>query len=256
MKLDYPYSKPFTFNQGFNQNANTYYAEGGMTGHSGIDMGQRHQAPIYASCDAYCYLVTPQTDPMKYSAVYTLVDLPDEGIAYEVSYGHCDTIQAQIGPIKRGEQIATQGNKGNVARGGMKITKEMKLAGSTAGTHLHFQVRLLKRSTEKEAGKKYMYHKKINGFYYEIPYYNNGTKGCIDPTPFWTGKYPKETPFVRTLRYGDKGEDVKELQGKLKIKADGIFGVQTDKAVRDFQKKNKLKVDGVVGPITRLKLRL
>jgi peptidoglycan hydrolase-like protein with peptidoglycan-binding domain len=45
-------------------------------------------------------------------------------------------------------------------------------------------------------------------------------------------------------------EDVKELQKLLKIPADGIFGRQTETAVKDFQKKYNLAVDGIAGPKT------
>ena len=62
----------------------------------------------------------------------------------------------------------------------------------------------------------------------------------------------------RTLRRGDKGEDVKELQLKLLAHgysvgpdgADGDFGRNTETAVKAFQKNNNLNPDGVVGPAT------
>lgn len=256
MKLDYPFTKPFTTTQGFNENKNTYYAEKKMTGHGGYDCFKYHQAPIYASVDAYCYLIANTSDPMKYSAVYTLAG--DSGVSYEVSYGHIDEAYCEVGPIKKGQKIASQGNKGDTSSGGRKTTREEKLAGSGAGSHLHFQVRVIKKSDVKERSKQYIYGgQKIQGFYYEIPYYNNGTKGCIDPSQFFTGKYPLEVAGITvTLRYGSRGEAVKSLQRKLKIKVDGSFGVKTEQAVKDFQKKNGLKVDGICGHITRLKLGL
>lgn len=55
---------------------------------------------------------------------------------------------------------------------------------------------------------------------------------------------------MNTLRKGSRGEDVKSLQRKLNLIADGIFGPLTDEAVREFQKKNGLAVDGIVGPKT------
>jgi soluble lytic murein transglycosylase-like protein/peptidoglycan hydrolase-like protein with peptidoglycan-binding domain len=57
-----------------------------------------------------------------------------------------------------------------------------------------------------------------------------------------------------TLRLGSRGSDVKELQKLLGIKADGIFGKQTLKAVKAFQKKMGLAVDGIVGSKTWNKL--
>ncbi|MBI5042294.1 MAG: peptidoglycan-binding protein [Nitrospirae bacterium] len=50
-----------------------------------------------------------------------------------------------------------------------------------------------------------------------------------------------------------KGEDVKRLQRALGFpegRIDGIFGKETDKAVRDFQRANGLKIDGRAGPAT------
>lgn len=45
-------------------------------------------------------------------------------------------------------------------------------------------------------------------------------------------------------------EQVKVVQEFLGLKADGIFGPITDKAVRKFQKENNLVVDGIVGSQT------
>ena len=40
----------------------------------------------------------------------------------------------------------------------------------------------------------------------------------------------------------------------LKLQTDGIFGANTDYAVRHFQRNNGLAVDGIVGPMTRAML--
>jgi hypothetical protein len=60
-----------------------------------------------------------------------------------------------------------------------------------------------------------------------------------------------------TIKLGDTGDDVKRLQrvfARTKVlgpdNVDGVFGAQTEKAVKDFQQSNGLVVDGVVGPIT------
>jgi len=58
-------------------------------------------------------------------------------------------------------------------------------------------------------------------------------------------------PVVRpTLRRGDRGPAVVELQKLLGITADGDFGKITDRTVRTFQESKKLTVDGIVGPKT------
>ncbi|THD81389.1 peptidoglycan-binding protein [Aliigemmobacter aestuarii] len=58
------------------------------------------------------------------------------------------------------------------------------------------------------------------------------------------------------LKKGMSGAPVKRLQAKLGIKADGIFGPGTDKAVRDFQKSAGLAVDGIAGPDTFMAMGL
>lgn len=59
---------------------------------------------------------------------------------------------------------------------------------------------------------------------------------------------------MTTLKLGSRGNEVKTLQNKLNIVADGIFGPKTEEAVKNFQKKNNLTVDGIVGPNTWIKL--
>lgn len=51
------------------------------------------------------------------------------------------------------------------------------------------------------------------------------------------------SPFMR-------GDDIKFVQRALGIADDGIFGPQSDKAVRAFQSSHGLAVDGLVGPAT------
>ncbi len=61
------------------------------------------------------------------------------------------------------------------------------------------------------------------------------------------------------LKRGDRGSAVEDLQMKLRVagyavSADGIFGGDTEKAVRDFQASKALVVDGKVGPATLAEL--
>lgn len=52
------------------------------------------------------------------------------------------------------------------------------------------------------------------------------------------------------LKVGSKGARVAELQRRLKVGADGVFGPVTKAAVVAFQRKHRLAADGVVGPAT------
>jgi putative chitinase len=52
------------------------------------------------------------------------------------------------------------------------------------------------------------------------------------------------------LKVGSKGNEVKQLQEKLGLTADGSFGPGTDRAVKAWQTANGLKADGLVGPGT------
>ena len=49
------------------------------------------------------------------------------------------------------------------------------------------------------------------------------------------------------LKVGSKGEDVKKLQAKLGLGADGVFGPGTEKAVKKWQVDHDLVADGIVG---------
>jgi len=70
---------------------------------------------------------------------------------------------------------------------------------------------------------------------------------------------PTETPDVRArdaqpssliFKVGSDGSAVSDIQRSLGITTDGIFGPDTDRAVRAYQAKQGLSVDGIVGPRT------
>ena len=58
------------------------------------------------------------------------------------------------------------------------------------------------------------------------------------------------------LKLGSRGNEVKVLQEKLNLKADGIFGPLTEEAVKDFQRSNGHEVDRIVVANTLSKLNL
>lgn len=65
---------------------------------------------------------------------------------------------------------------------------------------------------------------------------------------------------MTTLRYGDRGTDVKVLQNRLNnitgagLSADGIYGTSTEQAVRTFQRSRGLVADGIAGAKTQAAL--
>ena len=74
----------------------------------------------------------------------------------------------------------------------------------------------------------------------------------VTPSPTPTAKPP-----TKTLRPGDKDEEVKLLQQRLKDlgyytgNITGVYNTATTEAVKAFQKKSSLEQDGILGPITR-----
>lgn len=191
MKLTPPFPLT-TIAQRFGDNANPLYKGQGLKGHSGIDFGVPYGSAIPSATDSLCYSVMNKDNPnlMFYRAVFTIID--DVDFSYEVSYGHCSDITA-VPDTKclQGAVLGHTGNTGDVYAGNHAVTLEEKQAGSHAGTHLHFQVRKLKKESVNipmgnlkyiNDGQKQLV---LNGFRYFVVDYENGYNGCIDPMPFF-----------------------------------------------------------------------
>lgn len=93
--------------------------------------------------------------------------------------------------------------------------------------------------------------------HYAIP------KGAFDELDLDPGEETGGGSGTRaTVRKGSKGEDVKALQSGLmllgyslpKFGADGIFGIETESALKGFQEENSLVIDGICGPATWTRL--
>lgn len=82
----------------------------------------------------------------------------------------------------------------------------------------------------------------------------------VPPPPLPSGDFTNEryneAAVPEVLRYGSSGEAVRRLQERLRRKGynpgpiDGVFGSQTENAVRQFQLANNLTPDGIVGSET------
>lgn len=95
-------------------------------------------------------------------------------------------------------------------------------------------------------------YSRLNSYVNSMPYkhYKYNICGSVmhyDITPPEIGSYN----LTRLLKYGTRGEDVKELQNTLGgLAVDGIFGKNTRARVRSFQSNHGLAVDGIVGKNT------
>jgi peptidoglycan hydrolase-like protein with peptidoglycan-binding domain len=61
---------------------------------------------------------------------------------------------------------------------------------------------------------------------------------------------PRTTSGHRLLHLGSRGHDVARVQRRLHVRADGIFGHHTKRAVARFQRRHHLRATGVVNPRT------
>ncbi len=83
-----------------------------------------------------------------------------------------------------------------------------------------------------------------------------GTTGAGN-TPGTTGAGKPSGTNAAVLKFDSKGQGVKTLQGQLDKLGfntggqDGVFGRNTEQAVKRFQTKSGLEADGIVGPKTR-----
>ena len=108
-----------------------------------------------------------------------------------------------------------------------------------------------------EYGSKLHYTGKVWAWQYTDKGRVAGIKGRVDMDHGYFAQTHTASPDL--LRKGDRGDAVKLLQHRLNIldwqlTEDGIWGVQTDSAVRGYQYRAGLTVDGIVGAKTRAAL--
>jgi lysozyme len=82
-----------------------------------------------------------------------------------------------------------------------------------------------------------------------------GIGGCVDMNWGYRDFAPKpvvkavaKPKFPGIIKVGSKGINVKSVQAKVGVKADGDFGPKTEAAVKAWQKKHGLSSDGIIGP--------
>jgi uncharacterized protein YkwD len=75
------------------------------------------------------------------------------------------------------------------------------------------------------------------------------TTTAASPAPRASSRDGRAWPG-RLLTLGSSGPAVAYVQRLLGLRADGLFGAHTRRAVVDFQRRHHLSADGIVGPIT------
>lgn len=171
--LDLRYAPDGDITQFFGENP-WLYAQFDMDGHNGIDIVRPWGEPLYAIEDGT--VVAVKNDPHGYGKnVKYISDNPDEdGFYNEWVYGHNSENLVKLGDkVKRGQKIALMGNTGFTISGSTPYWK----TNPYAGTHVHLGLRKVKKP--KRGGWKY----EGSDIAVEIQNYNNGYKGCVDPTP-------------------------------------------------------------------------
>ena len=143
---------------------------------------------------------------------------------YYMYFGHLSQINVAAGQkLKPGDLIGVEGSTGH-----------------STGSHLHWEIRI----NDIKTGYVSVYH------YAGIP----NMPGSAAYTSNWEaeifgpGNLKKSTSGYPQRLYNAA------LQGALGINQDGIFGANTEKAVKAFQAAHNLTADGIVGTRTKAAL--
>ena len=148
----------------------------------------------------------------------------------------------------------------------LKFLETVKRAGRKVGLYSSTNFITTKLQTDRlttyplwlaEYGSKLHYTGKVWAWQYTSKGRVAGIRGNVDCNHGYFAQ--TQTGNTDLLRKGDRGDDVKLLQHRLnllgwQLTEDGIWGVQTDSAVRGYQYRAGLTVDGIVGAKTRAAL--
>lgn len=206
--------KYFSVTQKFG-NVMPIYTSMGMLGHDALDLYAQDGTPVYASHDGrvtFAGYDSARGIGIKIRTEETY-DYQGKEVFFQSLYWHLKTGSLMVTAsqhVKKGDLIAFADN-----------------TGLSTGSHLHYALMPLLRSTDKV------------DFYPVNP--DNGYRGFIDPTPYLP---PKKT-FPTEVKYGDNNLEVVKIQaflirnGYMPPQALlGPYGPQTAKAVLMFQKAN------------------
>jgi len=99
---------------------------------------------------------------------------------------------------------------------------------------------------------------RLDGHFFKQVMYRVGCAIAAVSLPL-TLATPSQAAITQLLKRGSQGSQVYELQQRLnsfgyRIPVDGVFGSETENAVRDYQTACRLAVDGIVGSDTRTRL--
>jgi hypothetical protein len=253
-ELYYPL-KHYFVTQYFGGNAQYYQNNGiNIIGHNGIDILANHGAPVYASHDGYLdygsdldggHGVTITTD--------NTYEYKGKQVYFKTVYWHfCD-------PKKEPQFKSPFNNMNGVFVKAGTLIGYADSTGLSTGDHCHWA---LKPMMKNSAGVLYNVEQ------------NNGYLGAVDQTPYLNNKSAADIQgkylFTKDIHYGDRGEDVRQLQIKLiylgyKIPstATGYFGKETRSALIKFQDDQKIPLtfsqrnialSSIAGPATRAAL--
>jgi murein DD-endopeptidase MepM/ murein hydrolase activator NlpD len=214
--------------------------------HNGTDICGLGKSPWYIEAFAEGKVLKAQesTAPGGGFGHYVVIQHKIDGEFYTSLYAHMVPGSIQV---KAGQKV-TAGT----------VLGKMGTSGMSTGVHLHWEIWKGKEHGWSADGKGFvepvgfvkalLEAEKAKGFA------NEATPEDA-PAEIIKIEEPAKTAAAKPalsglLKVGSKGAAVKYLQTALGVKADGVFGPETDKAVKAFQAKHKLKVDGIVGPIT------
>jgi len=218
----------------------------GMKGHTGLDLyatrGTILRSPIKGK------ITELQTEPERGLGVGIVSDEKYDMGEYGVHYAKIRQWHLMSIHVEMGQEV--------------EIGDPIGLADSTglsSGDHNHFELKPVEYTSRGITKNVYQ---------------DNGYYGSIDPLPFFNSRYAdeyKRYEFNKTMRYGERSEDVKRMQEKLKelgyftfhtatgyygrITQNAVYAFQLDKVPLSWYEKYVMK-GSVAGPKTRAELSI